>query len=115
MATSITRIRGDLTLGEKLVQIPYGLLFTVAVTASIGFAMLYSAAGGSWEPWASRQVVRFGVGMALLLCVAVIDIRFWFRIAYVFYGVALVLIAMVLSMNALSIGFRVYLRGKKKW
>jgi phosphate transport system permease protein len=31
------------------------------------------------------------------------------------YGVALVLIAMVLSMNALSIGFRTYLRGKKKW
>ncbi len=31
------------------------------------------------------------------------------------YGVALVLIAMVLSMNAVSIGFRTYLRGKKKW
>jgi len=31
------------------------------------------------------------------------------------YGVALVLIGMVLTMNALSIGFRVYLRGKKKW
>jgi len=31
------------------------------------------------------------------------------------YGVALVLITMVLAMNALSIGFRVYLRGKKKW
>lgn len=31
------------------------------------------------------------------------------------YGVALVLISMVLAMNALSIGFRVYLRGKKKW
>jgi phosphate transport system permease protein len=31
------------------------------------------------------------------------------------YGVALVLIAMVLAMNALSVGFRVYLRGKKKW
>ncbi len=31
------------------------------------------------------------------------------------YGVALVLIAMVLLMNALSIAFRVYLRGKKKW
>ena len=31
------------------------------------------------------------------------------------YGVALVLIAMVLTMNALSIAFRVYLRGKKKW
>ncbi|MGN7610851.1 phosphate ABC transporter permease PstA [Magnetococcales bacterium HHB-1] len=31
------------------------------------------------------------------------------------YGVALVLIGMVLSINALSIGFRMYLRGKKKW
>jgi len=31
------------------------------------------------------------------------------------YGVALVLIAMVLLMNSLSIAFRTYLRGKKKW
>ncbi len=31
------------------------------------------------------------------------------------YGVALVLIGMVLLMNSLSIGFRTYLRGKKKW
>jgi phosphate transport system permease protein len=31
------------------------------------------------------------------------------------YGVALVLIGMVLIMNCLSIAFRMYLRGKKKW
>ncbi len=31
------------------------------------------------------------------------------------YGVALVLIGMVLLMNALSIGLRMYLRGQKKW
>ena len=31
------------------------------------------------------------------------------------YGVALVLIAMVLIMNSLSIALRMYLRGKKKW
>jgi phosphate transport system permease protein len=31
------------------------------------------------------------------------------------YGTALVLIGLVLSMNAVSIAFRVYLRGKKKW
>lgn len=31
------------------------------------------------------------------------------------YGVALVLISIVLIMNAASIGFRTYLRGKKKW
>jgi phosphate transport system permease protein len=31
------------------------------------------------------------------------------------YGVALVLIAMVLTMNAASIGFRMYLRSRKRW
>jgi len=31
------------------------------------------------------------------------------------YGVALVLILMVLLMNAISIGFRTWLRGRKKW
>jgi len=31
------------------------------------------------------------------------------------FGVALVLIGMVLTMNATSIAFRMYLRGKKKW
>jgi len=31
------------------------------------------------------------------------------------YGVALVLIVMVLAMNSISIAFRMYLRGKKKW
>ncbi len=31
------------------------------------------------------------------------------------FGVALVLISMVLAMNAVSIAFRMYLRGKKKW
>ncbi|MCJ7629469.1 MAG: phosphate ABC transporter permease PstA [Gemmatimonadales bacterium] len=31
------------------------------------------------------------------------------------FGVALVLISLVLAMNALSIGFRIYLRSKKKW
>ena len=31
------------------------------------------------------------------------------------YGVALVLISMVLVMNSVSIAFRMYLRGRKKW
>jgi phosphate transport system permease protein len=31
------------------------------------------------------------------------------------YGVALVLVGLVLLMNSISIAFRVYLRGKKKW
>ena len=39
------------------------MLLLAAAGRGIGFAMLYSAANGGWDPWASRQMVRFGVGL----------------------------------------------------
>ena len=48
--------------------------------------MLYSAAGGDLQPWAGRQMVRFAVGLGIMIAVALIDIRVWFRFAYAIYG-----------------------------
>jgi len=39
--------------------------------------------------------VRFGIGMLLLLAVALIDIRIWFQLAYPIYGVSLLLLVAV--------------------
>ena len=75
----------EMTFGQKVWQINWGLIFLAAAIAGIGFAMLYSAANGSIDPWASRHVARFAGGMVLLLSVALIDIRFWFRYAYLIY------------------------------
>ncbi len=64
-------------------------MLLVGLTAGIGFTMLYSAANGSLEPWAIRQMMRFGMGLALMLVIALIDIRFWMRWAYLIYLAAL--------------------------
>src|SRR5262245_24203752 len=85
----------QLTFGRKLWRINWSLIVLLGATASVGFAMLYSAANGSVEPWASKQLMRFGVGICLLVAVALIDIRVWMRLAYVIYGVALVLLIAV--------------------
>ena len=82
----------SLGLGRKLLRLDWGLVLLISLTASIGFAMLYSAANGSLEPWAIRQMMRFGVGIGLMLVIALIDIRFWMRWAYVIYFVALALL-----------------------
>ena len=84
-----------LTLGEKLAQISWSLVLLITLVASVGFAMLYSAANGNLDPWASRQMVRFGAGMGLLLVCALIDIRIWMRFAYVLYGLTLMLLVAV--------------------
>jgi rod shape determining protein RodA len=79
----------------KLLDLHWPLLLCVLAVASIGFAMLYSVAGGSLDPWASRQMVRFGVGFAILIVFALIDTRIWMALAYPFYAVTFVLLGVV--------------------
>ena len=89
--------RPDQTLTEKLWNINWGLVFLLAAIASLGFAMLYSAANGSWQPWAAKQAVRFGIGVVLMLGMAMVDLRFWLRYyaAYVFWLFAVLLLVWV--------------------
>src|SRR6266576_2218102 len=83
------------TLADKFRGVQWGLVIVIAAISGIGFAMLYSAANGSLQPWASRQMIRFAIAFVPMVLVAVIDIRHWFRAAYWVYAVALVLVIAV--------------------
>jgi rod shape determining protein RodA len=87
--------RGEMSLLQKLAQVNWGLVLLLTVVASVGFTALYSAAGGSFEPWAGRQMARFAVGVTLMLVVALVDIRIWYRFCYAIYGFAFVLLVAV--------------------
>jgi rod shape determining protein RodA len=54
----------ELTLAQKVGQLNWGLIALVTMIAAIGFAMLYSAANGNWDPWAYRQMIRYGAGLS---------------------------------------------------
>ena len=40
---------------QKLSRIDWALVALIGLIACAGFAMLYSAAGGSFSPWAARR------------------------------------------------------------
>jgi len=92
------------TLRQKLLHLNWELVLLIVLTASIGFAMLYSAANGSFDPWASRQFSRFCVGLTMMLIVALVDIRMWLRAAYPIYGLCLALLAAVEIMGSIGMG-----------
>ncbi len=87
--------RSEMTLRQKVWHIHWMFVLLLCATAGIGFAMLYSAAGGNFDPWASRQMIRFSAGLAMLVAVAVIDVRLWLRYAYAIYFLALALLMAV--------------------
>ncbi len=96
--------RGEMSLGEKLWQVSWSFVILISLLASIGVLMLYSAANGSMDPWASRHIVRFGVGLTLLLAVAMIDVRQWMRYAYWLYTLAFVLLVAVEVKGTVGMG-----------
>ena len=95
-----------LPLRRKLRDLNWFLVLLLIAVACVGFAMLYSAANGSISPWASRQMVRFGVGLGLMFALALTDIRIWLRYAYLIYLGALLLLVAVEVMGEVGMGAR---------
>lgn len=81
-------------IGEKLRALPWGFFILITLISLVGVALLYSAGGASWEPWAGRQLLRMIPGLLVMLAIATIDIRFWYKWSYAGYaGLLLLLIA----------------------
>lgn len=96
----------DLT--AKLFRISWIYVLLLTALAGVGYAALYSAAGGSPEPYAARHMLRFAVGLVMMLCIAMIDIRFIQRMSWLAWLGGVVLLVLVLVMG--NVG-----KGAQRW
>ncbi|WP_417458775.1 rod shape-determining protein RodA [Kordiimonas sp.] len=89
---------------QRLAELNWGIVVLNMMIAGAGFAMLYSVAGGAWEPWASTQATRFGGAFILMLVIATVDIRYWMAFAYPawFIGIALLLAVEVIGSTGMG-------------
>ncbi len=91
----------DLT--RKLAEINWFLVILISALAGIGALSLYSAAG-TFAPYAKPQLIRFAAGFALMLAIALTDIRHIARLAWPLYFVSLVMLALVLRFGSVGLG-----------
>jgi rod shape determining protein RodA len=89
---------------RKLVYLNWPVIMLITAVACAGFIMLYSVAGGSADPWMSAQIKRFGVGMVLMMGVAMVPIWFWRNISAVAFGVSLLLLIGVEFFGSVGMG-----------
>ena len=89
---------------SKLLYLNWALVILLSTVAGIGFLMLFSVAGGSFEPWAAPQMKRFALGMFLMLFVAMVPIWFWRNVAGVAFGLSLLLLLGVQFFGATGMG-----------
>jgi rod shape determining protein RodA len=94
-ASALTRPGERERLVVKIGQIDWRFTGLLCVVAGIGAMMLYSVAGGSWEPWAARHLIRFGVLLVVMLALSMVHLKWWFRLSYPIYGAALLMLAAI--------------------
>ncbi|WP_127902593.1 rod shape-determining protein RodA [Solirhodobacter olei] len=89
---------------RKVLYINWALVVLLIAVASAGFLMLYSVAGGSLQPWAEPQMLRFVAGLIVMFIFAFVPTWFWRNISGVAYLIALALLVLVDVAGSVGMG-----------
>ena len=100
--------REHMSVMSRLTEVNWLFVMLIMAVAAIGIAVLYSAGGGSFDPWASRQISRFALAIIIMFAAALVDLRFWLRYAYVVYAIGILMLVAVEVM-----GFEA--KGAERW
>ncbi len=100
----------NLSILQKILSLSWSLVGLITTVACIGFMVLYSAAQGNLEPWADKQIIRFLMFLPVMILIAIIDIKFWFKLSYVFYFIVLAALVVVEVAGYTSMGATRWIR-----
>ncbi|MEE4200661.1 rod shape-determining protein RodA [Erythrobacter sp.] len=89
---------------DPIARQPWGMLIPLLLLVAFGAAVLFSAAGGSWDPYASSHVLRFGVFLLMAAVIASLPRQFVRLMTYPAYVVILLMLGAVEVMGAVRGG-----------
>jgi len=84
--------------------ISWRIVFLILLLGGFGGVVLYSAAGGSFKPWAFSHILRLSVFLSLAIGLSRIPERLWKAFAFPAYAVILALLLAVELLGAVSGG-----------
>ncbi len=108
MQRRLIRAEADFGLTSKLWRVNWLFVLLLCALAGVGYVALYTAAGGSPEPFATKHILRFGFGLVIMLTIALIDIRLIARLSWLVYGGGVALLVLVLRMGHVG-------KGAQRW
>ncbi|HQT72304.1 MAG TPA: rod shape-determining protein RodA [Acidiphilium sp.] len=93
----------------KLLRMNWLFVLACCAVAGIGYAALYSAAGGHGLPYATPQIERFFAALIMMIGIAMVDIRLIAKLAWPLYGLGLVLLVAVWKFGHVGLGAKRWL------
>jgi rod shape determining protein RodA len=93
---------------KPLARLPWRLIFLVAGIAGFGLIVLYSAAGGSAQPWAVKQAIIFVAFLAVAVAMSWLSEATIKSLAFPLYGATLLMLIGVEVLGFVS-------KGAQRW
>ncbi|MBE7212205.1 MAG: rod shape-determining protein RodA [Gluconacetobacter diazotrophicus] len=104
----LLRAEPSFRLLSKLWRMNWVYVLLICALAGVGYVALLSAGGGSARPFAGPQSLRFGLGLVIMLTVAMLPPPVLTRLAWPLYGLSVALLAAVLRMGHVG-------KGAERW
>ena len=93
-----------MTFSEKLKRFSWALFIPMCLVLILSEVVLYSAGGGSWQPFALSQLIKIVFCMGIFAFTSFSNIKFWIKSAYFIYAIALILIVLVTFIGHTGMG-----------
>jgi rod shape determining protein RodA len=75
-----------------IAALPWRVILILLTLVTFGCVVLYSAAGGSLQPWAGKHMVRFLLYAAMAIVMSRMPVDFWKAITFPLYGILIILL-----------------------
>jgi rod shape determining protein RodA len=78
-----------------IAALPWRVIFILMALVGFGAAVLYSAAGGHFDPWAGKHILRFFVLLGMIIIMSRMKLEFWKSITFPLYVLLLLMLVAV--------------------
>ena len=93
---------------DKLKAVDYLLIIIVAIIGSISVVSIYSTESGNFSFYTKNHLTRFLVFFSMFLVLSFVRVSVWYRQAYIFYILGILLLLLVIF-------FGISASGSKRW
>ena len=100
--------RGNQSFGDKILSLDFSLIFLILLLGIISFFTMYSTEQGNFGYFTQNHLYRFFVFFILFIILSFFRIQFWYKSAYLFYFIILILL---FAVNFFGISSS----GSKRW
>ena len=100
--------KGYLSFKDKILSLDFKLIFLILLLGIISFFAMYSSERGNFSYYTQNHLYRFSIFFLLFIAISFFKIQLWYKSAYLFYFMVLILLFAVDL-------FGITAQGSKRW